>query len=130
MARGLSACVGVLAFLGVGASVAFFLKEPYNEGFARFPSVMWLHVIPGGVYLALAPFQLVPGIRRRALGYHRLAGRCLTAIGLVTGATAIFISLVVPCLVLTLMLGPVGLLLYAAIRAAMRRSFTYESSAS
>jgi len=35
--------------------------------------------------------------------------------------------LVVPCLVLTLMLGPVGLLLYAAIRAGMRRSFTYGS---
>jgi uncharacterized membrane protein len=96
MARVLAACVGALAFLGVASSIGFFLREPYNEGFTRFPAVMWVHVVLGGIYLALAPFQLVPRIRRRALGYHRMAGRCLTAIGLVTGATAIFISLVIP----------------------------------
>ena len=96
MIRLLAIAVGVLAFLGVAASIGFFLKEPYNEGFSRFPEVMALHVIPGGLYLALAPFQLVPAIRRRALGYHRMAGRFLTSIGLLAGATAIFISLAIP----------------------------------
>ena len=36
--------------------------------------------------------------------------------------------LVIPCLVLTFMLGPVGLLLYMAIRAAMRRKLALDDS--
>jgi hypothetical protein len=35
---------------------------------------------------------------------------------------------VVPCLVFTLMLGPSGLLLYAVLRAAMRRVFTLDET--
>jgi uncharacterized membrane protein len=88
--------VGFLALVGVGVSVAHFLREPYNEGFADHPVVTGLHVVLGGAYLALAPFQFVGRIRDRWIGHHRRAGRVLVSIGLVVGTTALFLALVVP----------------------------------
>ena len=92
----LGAVVGFLAIVGIGASATFYLREPYNPGFLEFPVIVALHVILGGVYLALAPLQFVKRIRSRHIGYHRRAGRLLVAIGLVIGATALFIGLVIP----------------------------------
>jgi hypothetical protein len=51
----LGVAVGFLALVGVGASAAHYLQEPYNPGFLDFPTVVALHVVLGGVYLALAP---------------------------------------------------------------------------
>ena len=88
--------VGFLAITGVGSSVVYFLREPNNPGFLDYPTVTLLHVIPGGIYLALAPFQFLSSIRSRWPGYHRLAGRFLASIGLILGAAALFLALVVP----------------------------------
>jgi uncharacterized membrane protein len=88
--------VGFLALVGIGASATFYLREPYNPGFLEFPTIVALHVVLGGVYLALAPFQFVKRVRSRHLAYHRRAGRVLVAIGLVLGATALFMGLVIP----------------------------------
>ena len=85
-----------MAFVGVGASAAHYLQEPYNPAFLDFPTVVALHVVLGGVYLALAPFQFVKRIRSRHLGYHRWAGRLLVSVGLVVGVTALFMGLVIP----------------------------------
>jgi uncharacterized membrane protein len=92
----LGAAVGILALVGVAASATHYLQEPYNPGFLRFPSVVALHVVLGGVYLALAPFQFVMRIRSRHLAYHRRTGRLLVAIGVMVGATALFMGLVIP----------------------------------
>jgi uncharacterized membrane protein len=92
----LAGTVGLLAFVGVGASAVHYLQEPYNPGFLDFPTIVALHVVLGGVYLALAPFQFVGRIRSRHLGYHRWAGRLLVSTGLVVGATALFIGLMIP----------------------------------
>ena len=92
----LGVVVGFLALVGIVASVTHYLWEPYNPGFLDFPTVVALHVVLGGAYLALTPFQFVRGIRSRHLGYHRRAGRLLVAIGLVVGATALFMGLVIP----------------------------------
>lgn len=88
--------VGLLALIGIGASVAHYLVEPYNPGFRQYATVTALHVILGGIYLAVAPFQFVQRIRNRWLGYHRWAGRLLVSIGLVIGVTALFMGLVFP----------------------------------
>src|SRR5918997_6257721 len=92
----LGVVVGFLVIVGVGASVAHYLQEPYNPGFLDFPTVVALHVVLGGVYLALAPFQFVRRIRSRHLDYHRWAGRMLVSVGLVIGPTALFMGLVIP----------------------------------
>jgi uncharacterized membrane protein len=88
--------VGLLTFIGVAASATHYLQEPYNPGFLRFPTIVALHVVLGGVYLALAPFQFVRLIRSRHLAYHRRVGRLLVSTGLVVGATAMFMGLVIP----------------------------------
>jgi uncharacterized membrane protein len=88
--------VGFLVLVGVGVSFAHFQREPYNEGFVDHPVVTALHVVLGGAYLALAPFQFVGRIRERWIGHHRRAGRVLVAIGLIVGASALFLALVVP----------------------------------
>ncbi|MCE7988543.1 MAG: DUF2306 domain-containing protein [Caldilinea sp. CFX5] len=88
--------VGLLALIGIGASVGHYLMEPYNPGFREYATITAFHVILGGVYLALAPFQFVQRIRNRWLGYHRWVGRLLVAIGLVIGATALFMGIVFP----------------------------------
>jgi Predicted membrane protein (DUF2306) len=63
-------------------------------GFLMYPTIVALHVTLGGLYLA--PFQFVRRIRFRHLGYHRWAGRVLVSIGLVVGATGVFMGLVIP----------------------------------
>jgi uncharacterized membrane protein len=88
--------VGFLAITGVGASVFHFLKEPYNLGFNDFPIITALHIIPGGIYLAIAPFQFVTLIRSRWIDYHRWTGRFLVLIGLLTGASALLIAIAIP----------------------------------
>jgi len=92
----LGVVVGFLALVGIGASATHYLQEPYNPGFFRFPTIIALHVVLGGVYLALAPFQFARRVRSRHLGYHRWAGRFLVATGLVVGVTALFIGFVIP----------------------------------
>src|SRR5918998_5565556 len=92
----LSVAVGLLAFIGVAASATHYLQEPYNPGFLQFPTIVALHVVLGGVYLALAPFQFVGRIRSQHLSYHRRAGRLLVAVGLVAGVTGLFLGLVIP----------------------------------
>lgn len=92
----LGVVVGFLALLGVGASATHYLQEPYNPGFLRYPTVVALHVVLGGLYLVFAPFQFVRRIRSRHLAYHRRAGRLLVIIGLVVGVTALFMGFVIP----------------------------------
>lgn len=92
----LSVVVGFLALVGVAASATHYLYEPYNPGFLEYPTIVALHVVLGGVYLLFAPFQFVGRIRSRHPGYHRRTGRALVVLGLVVGATALFMGLVIP----------------------------------
>lgn len=92
----LAVVVGILAVGGVGSSVRHFMVEPYNEGFLAFPVLTAMHVILGGTYLALAPFQFSSRIRKRWPHYHRMAGRLLVAITAILGPTAFFMAVVIP----------------------------------
>jgi uncharacterized membrane protein len=92
----LTVVVALLVAIGAAAAVAYFHHPLFNSRFAEFPAITRFHVILGGIYLTLAPLQFVTGGRRRALGYHRAAGRMLVAAGTVVGITATFILLVIP----------------------------------
>lgn len=95
MGRLLGVAVGLLALIGVGAFATLYLQEPYNPGFLRFPTIVALYVVLGGIYLTLAPFQFVKRVRSRHLGYHRWAGRLLVAVGSVVGVTGLFMAVVI-----------------------------------
>ncbi|MDA1371349.1 MAG: DUF2306 domain-containing protein [Proteobacteria bacterium] len=88
--------VGFLALAGIGGAFFFLSTGGNNEGFAEFPTITNLHVIPGAVYLALAPFQFSSTIRDRNRSYHRWAGRLLSSIALVAGAGALFLGVIIP----------------------------------
>ena len=88
--------IGFLALSGIGGSIFFFTHEPNNQGFIDYPNITNFHVIPGAIYLVLAPFQFSETLRKRSLNTQRFAGRGLSAIGLVVGATALFLGLIVP----------------------------------
>ena len=88
--------VGGLALIGIGASAAHYLSPPYNPGFIDYPTIVALHIGLGAVFLAFAPWQFVRRIRLRWRGYHRWSGRVLVAIGLVVGASGVFMGLVIP----------------------------------
>lgn len=94
--RALVVAVGFLAFVGIAASATFSFREPINPGFLAYPTIVGLHVVLGAIFLALAPLQFVGRIRSRRLAYHRRAGRLIVSVGLVVGATALFMGLVIP----------------------------------
>ncbi len=96
MHRTVPVVVGLLALSGIAAAAAHYLGTPYNTGFLDYPTVTVLHVVLGGLYLTFAPFQFLPAVRNRWLGYHRWAGRSLVSIGLIVGFTGFFAATIFP----------------------------------
>ena len=92
----LSILVGFLAIAGIGGSIFFLFTGGNNEGFEEFPTITNLHVIPGVIYLALAPLQFVKQIRNSFKSYHRWIGRVLALIAVVAGSGAMFLGLITP----------------------------------
>jgi hypothetical protein len=64
----LGVAIGFLTLVGVGASATHYLQEPYNPGFPKFPTIVALHMVLGGVYPVLVPFQFVKRIRSQHFG--------------------------------------------------------------
>src|SRR5215218_1479218 len=58
-----------LALVGIAASATHYLYKHFNPDFLDFPTIVALHVVLRGLYLAVAPFQLVRRSRSRHLGY-------------------------------------------------------------
>jgi len=63
-----------------------------DTGFARHRALTFLHILPGALFLTLAAVQFMPGVRNRHLRFHRWMGRCLVAVGLVIGVSALVMS--------------------------------------
>jgi uncharacterized membrane protein len=61
-------------------------------GFAKHVALTLVHILPGALFLVLAPLQFVPSIRERHLQVHRWLGRILLVDGLIIGATALVMS--------------------------------------
>ena len=67
-----------------------------DDIFARYPVLTLVHIIPGLVFILLAPFQFSKKIRSRNIKWHRRSGRVVIVSGLVTGITAFIMSIVMP----------------------------------
>ena len=63
-----------------------------DAGFARHMALTLLHILPGALFLTLALFQFMPGIRQKHLQLHRWMGRVLVICGLIIGVTALVMS--------------------------------------
>ena len=64
----------------------------FDGGFMSHKVLTFVHIIPGALFMILAPLQFVPGIRSRHLRFHRLSGRVLVVLGLIIGITALIMS--------------------------------------
>ncbi|HYD80799.1 MAG TPA: DUF2306 domain-containing protein [Paucimonas sp.] len=80
-----------LAELWGGAEIT-----PGNARFFASPAPAVLHVLSSAVFSILGAFQFAAGFRRRRPGWHRAAGRILTACGLVAGLTGVWMTLFYP----------------------------------
>jgi uncharacterized membrane protein len=63
-----------------------------DAGFARHMALTLLHILPGGLFLVLAPLQFMPSIRQKHLQLHRWMGRVLVLCGLIIGISALVMS--------------------------------------
>jgi uncharacterized membrane protein len=68
----------------------------FDARYAAHRLATWLHVIPGGAFLALAPLQFSSKLRRRWPGVHRWLGRALIACALISAAAAFFFAMTMP----------------------------------
>ena len=92
----LAAIIGILAITGIGMSVLHYFRDPYNPGFIKYSIITSLHIVPGTIYLVLAPFQFLPLIRNKWMGIHRWVGRLIFVLALLVGTTAFFMAIVIP----------------------------------
>jgi uncharacterized membrane protein len=63
-----------------------------DAGFARHVALTLIHILPGGLFLVLAPLQFMPSLRQRHLQLHRWMGRILMVCGLIIGISALVMS--------------------------------------
>jgi uncharacterized membrane protein len=82
----------VLLFPGHLESGASSPAAALDTGFARHEALTLIHILPGAMFLGLAAFQFVPGIRQKHLQFHRWSGRVLVVTGLVIGVSALVMS--------------------------------------
>jgi uncharacterized membrane protein len=68
----------------------------FDRPFAAHPRLTLLHVVPGGLFLALAPLQFSARMRSRHLRIHRWAGRALLLAGAASAAPAFYFGLLMP----------------------------------
>jgi hypothetical protein len=85
-----------LAISGVGAVVYFVISGGANEKFREFPAIVNSQVMFYAFYLLMAPLQFSKMLRLKSINFHRWSGRLLISAGLISGASALFIGIVIP----------------------------------
>jgi uncharacterized membrane protein len=60
--------------------------------FARHPTLTMIHIVPGLLFVVLAPLQFVKRLRTRRPAVHRWMGRVALVSGLIAGVTALVMS--------------------------------------
>lgn len=66
--------------------------EAYDRGFVAYPVLTYLHIVPGGIFLLLAPFQFSARIRGRHIRFHRWSGRVIVLAALLAGLSALLLA--------------------------------------
>lgn len=90
-AIGIAAVIVRLVLLAKGPRTAAGLAG-VDDGFAAHPVLTLIHIIPGLLFMLLAPLQFVVSIRTRHPRLHRWIGRTVLTIGLVIGVSALVMT--------------------------------------
>jgi uncharacterized membrane protein len=93
------ALIGLLAATRRALTLAGLIKTYVNPRFGAFdkgigshPVLTFTHIIPGALFVILAPLQFIPKIRSRYPWFHRWSGRILVVLGLIIGISALIMS--------------------------------------
>lgn len=70
--------------------------DTFGVRYVQHPRIALLHIVPGLLFLTLAPLQFVPRIRQRRIGLHRGLGRMLAICAAVSGLFALVINFRLP----------------------------------
>lgn len=70
--------------------------DQFDGRFAAHPVLTLLHVLPGGIFLILAPFQFSSRIRGRSIQFHRWSGRALVLNGLLAALSGLYFGILMP----------------------------------
>lgn len=68
----------------------------FDRRYAAHPFLTMLHVLPGAVFLMLAPLQFSSRVRSRHIQFHRWSGRILVLTSFVVVLPALYFGLVMP----------------------------------
>ncbi len=68
----------------------------FEARYAAHPAIVYVHVIAGGLFLALAPLQLWASWRRRSPHVHRWIGRSLLVLAIPATITGFYLGVLVP----------------------------------
>ena len=64
-------------------------EDEFDHRYVEQPWLAYLHIVPGVLYLFLAPLQLAYRIRSRHYTFHRRLGRVLATAGMISGVFAL-----------------------------------------
>jgi uncharacterized membrane protein len=64
----------------------------FDSGFAGYPFLTYLHIVPGVLFLVLTPLQFSKKLRSRSLKTHRVMGWIIAASAFTIGITALVMS--------------------------------------
>jgi uncharacterized membrane protein len=104
---GIAAAIGRVASVANGGSTydqisavlpaeAVQEAHEFDHWFVAHPALTMLHVIPGAILLALAPFQFSSSIRTRYVRFHRWSGRVLVLAALLAGLSGLLLGALFP----------------------------------
>ena len=68
----------------------------FDSRFATHPRMTLWHILPGGIFLLLAPFQFSRRIRTRHIQVHRWSGRILMLLAVVAALTGLYYGVLIP----------------------------------
>ena len=68
----------------------------FDRSFRAHPFVTYLHIVPGAMFLLLAPLQLLVRFRTRHLRFHRRLGRVLMILVLMSATASLLFGLFLP----------------------------------
>ncbi len=94
--------LSVIALLVFGAiRMALMTQDPppadaFDVRYVQHPWVALLHIVPGLLFLTLAPLQFVARIRQRRISIHRGLGRILVICAAITGMGALVVNFLFP----------------------------------
>lgn len=96
----------LLAMTGIGAAIhrALVLADPslqagrgspaygLDKSFDSHPALMFVHIVPGALFMILGPLQFAGSLRRRRPKFHRWSGRVFVLLGMIIGFSALAMS--------------------------------------